>query len=276
MRGVRPERNAREWDEVGARGYSVSHDEERAVAWFSCGAASAIAAKLMLEKYSGRCPTFVVYCDTSANEHPDNRRFLKDVERWLGHPITIVRSEKYRTCEEVWEARRYMSGIQGAPCTVELKKLPRRAFERPDDIDVFGLTADEQDRIRRFEETNLELKLDWILRDQGVTKQDCLRMIAEAEIELPVMYRLGYKNNNCIGCVKATSARYWNMIRRDFPEIFQARAEQSRRLGVRLTRVQNRRVFLDELPVDYLPAEPLEDISCGPECAVDEATRGRS
>jgi hypothetical protein len=30
--------------------------------------------------------------------------------------------------------------------------------------------------------------------------------------------------------------------------------------------VRGVRVFLDELPEDYLPAEPLEDISCGPEC----------
>jgi len=80
------------------------------------------------------------------------------------------------------------------------------------------------------------------------------------------MYELGYSNNNCIGCVKATSAKYWNKIRADFPEHFERRAQQSRELGVRLTRVDGERVFLDELPEDYLFGE-MESISCGPDCA---------
>ena len=33
------------------------------------------------------------------------------------------------------------------------------------------------------------------------------------------MYKLGYKNNNCIGCVKG-QAGYWNKIRKDFPDVF--------------------------------------------------------
>ena len=59
------------------------------------------------------------------------------------------------------------------------------------------------------------------------------------------------------------------MIRRDFPDVFAKRAEQSRHLGVRLTRVRGERVHLDDLPADYLPAdEPEEDLSCGPVCGV--------
>jgi len=38
------------------------------------------------------------------------------------------------------------------------------------------------------------------------------------------------------------------MIRRDFPEVFQRRCEQSRELNVRLTRLHGERIFLDELP----------------------------
>jgi len=80
-----------------------------------------------------------------------------------------------------------------------------------------------------------------------------------------VMYSLGYRNNNCLGCVKATSAKYWNMIRRDFPEVFARCATQSRELNVRLTRHKGTRIFLDELPTDYM-AGGLENISCGPDC----------
>jgi hypothetical protein len=52
--------------------------ESRVLAWFSCGDASAVAAKLACEKYGERCQ--VIHCDTLAYEHPDNRRFLKDEE----------------------------------------------------------------------------------------------------------------------------------------------------------------------------------------------------
>jgi hypothetical protein len=42
----------------------------RIVVWFSCGAASACAAKLAVDKY-GHENTHVVYCNTLITEHPD-------------------------------------------------------------------------------------------------------------------------------------------------------------------------------------------------------------
>jgi len=238
----------------------------RVVVWFSCGSASAVAAKLALDKYGDRVA--VVYCDMSRDEHPDNQRFRADVERWLGVSVDVVSNPAYTSVDEVFERTRYMSGIQGARCTVEMKKVPRFAFQRADDIHVFGFTADEGRRIQRFRENNPELLHDMVLHDQGVTKERCHGIIAAAGIEQPMMYRLSYTNNNCLGCVKATSARYWNMIRRDFPEVFDRRVRQSREIGVQLTRVEGERVFLDELPADYLPADD-EPISCGPDCQLD-------
>jgi phage terminase large subunit-like protein len=239
----------------------------RAISWFSCGAASAVASRLMLRKYGDDC--VIVHCDTISTEHPDNERFFRDVECWLGTKITTIRSEKYEDINDVFEKTRYMAGIAGARCTTELKKVPRYAFQEPDDIHTFGFTADEARRIERFELNNPELSVDWVLLDAGITKDDCYQIIKDAGIAVPAMYQLGYNNNNCLGCVKATGARYWNMVRRDFPDVFEQRAAQSRELGVRLTRFKGERVFLDELPEDYLPAEPLEDISCGPECAYE-------
>ncbi len=236
----------------------------RRVVWFSCGAASAVAASLTLKKDP---EARVVYCDTSANEHPDNLRFRRDVEKWIGKEVTIIRSEKYATVEEVFEKRKYMSGPKGAICTTELKKIPRFAFQKPDDIHIFGFTADEGRRIENFKERNPELLLEWPLLDAGVTKEDCYEIIRDAGIVLPAMYGLGFKNNNCIGCVKATSPAYWMKVRLLFPKEFQARCRQSRELGVRLARLHGKRVFLDELTLDVLDkAEPEESISCGPEC----------
>lgn len=242
--------------------------EQRPVVWFSCGVASAVVAKLAVEEY-GPDGVTVVYCDTMDDEHPDNLRFFKDVEQWIGLPITVIRSNKYNGIEDVFEARKYMSGVAGAPCTVEMKKVPRFDFQTADDLHMFGYTADEVARVARFEQNNHELYLRWILIERGLDKQACLDFIAEAGIELPMMYRLGYKNNNCIGCVKASSTKYWNQIRKDFPQIWLNRAEQSRRIGAKLTRINGKRVFLDELPPDEDDGL-LENISCGPECADEE------
>lgn len=235
----------------------------RVVAWFSCGAASAVAAKLTVDKYGDRA--VVVYCDTMADEHPDNARFFAAVQEWLGVEIERIRSAKYASVEDVFTARRYMAGVAGAICTTEMKKLPRFAFQRPDDMHVFGLTADEGGRIARFEATNPELMLEWPLRDRFITKQRALGILTEAGIALPAMYALGFRNNNCIGCVKATAPGYWNAVRMHFPEVFARRATLSRAINARLVRVDGRRVFLDELPEDDRSGQ-MEDVSCGPEC----------
>jgi hypothetical protein len=83
------------------------------------------------------------------------------------------------------------------------------------------------------------------------------------------MYALGFEHNNCLGCVKATSPAYWNRVRMCFPEVFKRRAEQSREIGVRLTRVQGRRIFLDQLGIEDGGGEGDGDIECGPFCQMD-------
>lgn len=215
----------------------------RYVVWFSCGAASAIAAKLTLEKYGN--DSRVVYCDTLESEHPDNERFFLDVEKWLGVRIEIVRSATYRNIDDVFEMTRYMAGIAGARCTTEMKKLPRLAYQQETDTHVFGFTSDEAKRAT-----------------------ECLARLAAVGIALPAMYALGFDHNNCIGCVKATSPGYWNRTRRLFPETFARRADQSRRLGARLVRVEGKRVFLDELPPEADAAD--DDIECGPACQMPD------
>lgn len=237
---------------------------QRAICWFSCGAPSACAAKLAIEKY-GREKTIVVYCDTLSSEHIDNERFKRDIEGWIGKEIMVIRSGAYASVDEVFEKERYMSGINGARCTTELKKVPRMKFQRPDDLHIFGMAADEQQRIKRLEGNNPELLLDWILVESGMTKAMCKDAISRAGIRLPEMYLLGFRNNNCKGCVKATSPEYWNRTRLNFPEVFERRARQSRELGVRLVRIKGERKFLDELLEDCQESF-FENLSCGPEC----------
>jgi hypothetical protein len=234
----------------------------RTVVWFCCGAASAYAAKLAKERYGDDCT--VVYCDTMSAEHPDNARFFRDVERWIGSPIEVIRSQAYADIDDVFQRTRYMAGIAGARCTTEMKKLPRIAFQNNADTHIFGYTIEEKKRAAHFEDANPTLSVEWLLIDGGVTKQDCKDALADAGIALPAMYALGFEHNNCIGCVKSTSGGYWNRVRRLFPDVFARRARQSRLIGARLVRVDGERVFLDELPLEE--DTPDDDIDCGPTC----------
>jgi len=216
----------------------------RDVIWFSCGAASAVMTKIVLAE---RPDATIVYCDTGS-EHEDNVRFLNDCQNWYGKEIKIIKSQLFKNVDEVIEARNYMAGIDGAPCTVDLKKVPRMNFQIPDDVQYFGYTIEEWQRARNFVVNNIDLQLRFPLIYNLLTKEDCHAIIKEAGIKTPKMYELGFEHNNCLGCVKSQSAKYWAMIRLYFPDIFKRRIEQSRKLNVRLVKYKGQRIFLDELP----------------------------
>lgn len=242
--------------------------KETIAVWFSCGAASAVAAKVTIDAY----PDAVVRVINNPilEEDEDNRRFLLDVQDWIGQEIEIATAKKYPSgsAREVWEHRKYMAGVAGAPCTAELKKKARQEWEAQNHADwhVLGFTIEERHRFERFKMTERENILP-VLIERKISKPECYQRIIEAGIKLPRIYRMGYPNANCIGCVKATSPTYWNHVREMHPEVFADRAEQSRRLGARLVRHNGERVFLDELPADASGADMKNmDFECGIFC----------
>lgn len=236
--------------------------------WFSCGVASAVAAKLTLEKY-GDMPIRILNTPV-AEEDEDNIRFKFDVERWLGVKIEQVKNPKWpnASAEEIWKKYGFMSNIKGAECTRTLKKAARQYWEveNKPDWHVLGFTADEKKRFDRFIKFERENVIP-VLIDAGISKKECFRIIANAGIKRPRLYDLGYPNANCIGCVKATSPTYWNLVREKHPEVFAARAKLSREIGCRLTRVKNKRIFLDELKPDEMGRDLKSfDFDCGVFC----------
>lgn len=237
--------------------------------WFSCGAASAVAAKKTIELFNDQAIVRIIN-NPVAEEDEDNRRFLRDVEAWLGVDIELAINPRYpsASCVEVWSDRKFMSGVMGAPCTLELKKKARQHWEAINHADwhVLGFTADEKKRSDNFMLTERQNLLP-VLIDENISKTDCFRLIQEAGIDLPRVYKLGYPNANCLGCVKATSPTYWNHVRRVHPDVFESRARQSREIGARLTRVNGKRIFLDELPLDAKGRSmKTMDFECGIFC----------
>lgn len=233
--------------------------------WFSNGAPSACALKLTIERY-GR-ENVRALNNPVAEEDDDNRRFASDVAKWCGVEIETVINPTYpdASAEAVWDRRGGMSFPKGAPCTTHLKKEARQHWERTNKADwhVFGFTAEEKSRHDRFVLTERSNVLP-VLIDARMTRGMCAEMLRSAGIVLPRVYSWGFPNANCVGCVKATSPAYWNLVRSVAPDVFSRRAEQSRRLGAKLVRVKNRRIYLDELS-PTARGRPLKSM---PECGL--------
>lgn len=239
--------------------------------WFSCGGASAVAAKMTIDKYGK--DNEVIICNTSIKEEDeDNRRFLHDVEKWIGQKVEIVNSSKYpnQSAVEVWDKVSYMSGTKGAPCTKQLKKEARYEWQEKNkpDYHVLGFTFDEKSRHDLFIVSEIPNVIP-VLIDAEITKSDCFAILKYFGISLPRIYKMGYPNANCIGCVKASSPTYWNHVRKMHPTVFTERAEQSRRIGARLARHKGERLFLDELPPDA-KGRSMKNMSfeCGVFCEI--------
>ena len=239
------------------------------IVWFSSGAASAVASMKTIEQYGSTCNVRLVN-NPIKEEDSDNLRFLKDVEKWLGVKVETATNSKYQSCSatDVWDKRRFMSSPYGAPCTLELKKVARQQFEMDNDIDwhVLGFTSEEEDRFCKFQ-TKERLNTLPVLIEHGLSKADCYKILQDAGVEPPRIYKMGYPNANCIGCVKATSPTYWNHVRKQHPVIFNERAAQSRKIGARLVRVKGKRLFLDELDPKAI-GRPMKnlDFECGIFC----------
>lgn len=221
----------------------MKDNEKPIIAWFSCGATSAIATMLALREY----PNVLIYRIVTGSEHPDNERFMKECEEKLFHQqIRVERSKKYTNVFDVVTKKRFINSPFGASCTFELKKQVRYKIE--DDIkcwkgQIYGFDTAERKRAQRFIEQYPATKPLFPLIEHNLSKEDCLAIIANLGIQLPTMYQLGYNNNNCVGCVKGGKG-YWNMIRKDFPLIFNQMANIERQIGHSCIKD----CFLDELP----------------------------
>jgi hypothetical protein len=249
----------------------------RIVCQFSCGAASAVATKLALAQYGDRCVIVNAYIE---EEEADNRRFFADCERWFGRSITVLRDTKYdASAIKVFETVGYIKGPNGAACTTRIKRGLLRTFEQPGDVLVLGYTAEEQWRYDDFIADWPDRPAIAPLIERGLTKEDCKAMVMRAGIELPLMYRLGYDNANCIGCVKG-GLGYFRAIRHDFPErferlaqaegkVFALHGENAYILRHRSGPLAGQRFPLRELPPGPIDrGEPLP--SCGLFCEMAE------
>lgn len=228
------------------------------VSWFSAGVSSFIATYLERDNLHK-----IIYTHID-NQHEDSLRFIKDCEKALGKEIEILQSP-YKNVESVVKQFKFTNSPYGAKCTEVLKKRVRKKWEylhtAYDITYVWGYDKDELQRAERLQESMPNFKHKFPLIEHGLTKEDCHAMLKEMGIKRPIMYDMGYPNNNCIGCVKGGMG-YWNKIRVDFPDVFDRMAKLERQVN----RSCITDVYLDELAPDrgHMNLEVLED--CGIAC----------
>lgn len=189
-----------------------------------------------------------IYIDIE-NQHPDSIRFIKDAEVALGKPIQILKSQ-YGNTQNVIKTFRFINGIHGAKCTEILKKRVRKEWEylhKDFDITyVWGFDIEEKRRADRLTEAMPSFSHEYPLIDKNLSKSDVHGLFDRTfRFPRPKMYDMGYKNNNCVGCIKGGMG-YWNKIRVDFPDVFEQMVKLEREVGHSCING----VYLDELAPD--------------------------
>lgn len=244
------------------------------VGWWSAGVTSAVACKMALEMYDN-VELYYIHIDTA---NKDNERFKRECEEWYGCKIHTLKSDKFKDQFDVIEKVGAVNTPNGAPCTGHLKKQVRFDFEKLHEPSLFndkiisnqiwGFEYDRKqiNRAIRFGQQYPDTHPLFPLIEKGIDKDMCAGMILSQGIELPLMYKLGYNNNNCEGCVKGGKA-YWNKIRIDFPHRFKQMAELERKVGYSCING----TFLDELNPNAGRSSKIIMPNCGLICEVDFA-----
>jgi len=201
------------------------------VCWISAGVSSFVAGYLERETVNE-----YLYIDV-ADQHEDSMRFIKDCEKALGKEINILKNTQYKDVDDVIRSTGFICNIATGytPCTNILKKRIRKEWEmEQEDNDicyVWGFDCAEKHRAERLLDSMPEVSHSFPLIDRMLSKEDAHGICDMLGIRRPLMYDLGYRNNNCIGCIKGGMG-YWNRIRRDFPEVFESRMKLEQDLGI--------------------------------------------
>ena len=203
---------------------------KKIICWWSGGITSAVSCKVAIDLYGKeRCD--VVMIDTK-NEDPDTYRFLKDCEDWYGTEIKTITmlGDKFHTIQDVWRHYKSLNVAHGAICSTELKRAAREKYQKENDYDyqVFGFEFDKKEfnRAKSLKLNHPKSKSIYPLLLLGYDKSDCIKIVEEAGIRIPITYSLGFRNNNCFntGCVQG-GIGYWQKMKTDQTEKFDAMAD---------------------------------------------------
>lgn len=218
-------------------------ENNKIIAWWSGGITSAVTCKLCIDLY-GLENVEIIFIDTF-NEDEDTYRFKKDCESWYGKSIETITGigDKYESIQDVWIKNKSLNVNSGAVCSSELKRRTREVWQKNNTFkhQAFGFELDEVKRAKSMTLNHPKTKAIYPLLLHGFSKKDCIKIVQDAGLEVPRMYQLGFLNNNCFktGCVQG-GIGYWQKMKRDFPEKFDAMSD----MEVKLTKLKGKPVTM--------------------------------
>lgn len=207
----------------------------KVICWWSGGVTSAVACKIAIDMF-GIENCRIVMIDTE-NEHEDTYRFKKDCSNWYGKEIETISAigSEYNSIQDVWIKHKSLNVAHGAICSYKLKRVVREKWQESVEFDyqAFGFEFDKKEfnRALSISLNHPKAKPIFPLLMMGYDKKKCIDIIQNAGIEIPLMYKLGFKNNNCFntGCVQG-GIGYWKKIKKEFPDKFESMAEMEWKL----------------------------------------------
>lgn len=200
----------------------------KVIGWWSGGITSAVTCRLIIDLYGIDSCRFI-FQDTK-NEHEDTYRFKEDCERWYNKEIeTISRiGTDYDAIQDVWRRFKSLNVAHGAICSSELKRELRIKWQRENDYkhQAFGFDTSEINRAKGMVKNYPKTKPIFPLLMYGLGKKDCIKIVEDAGLQVPIAYQLGFHNNNCLntGCIQG-GIGYWQKMSRDFPEKYDRMSE---------------------------------------------------
>lgn len=202
------------------------------IGWWSGGITSAVTCKLCIDLY-GIDNVLIIMIDTK-NEDEDTYRFKRDCQKWYGKHIEVITGigdhREYKSIEDVWLRYNSLNVAHGAICSTDLKREVREKWQKENLYihQAFGFELEKKEVNRAIAMTmnHPDSKPIYPLLMYGYSKQDCIKIIEDAGIEVPRTYKLGFSNNNCFktGCVQG-GIGYWQKMKRDQPEKFDKMAD---------------------------------------------------
>jgi len=198
------------------------------IATVSGGKASAYCAWWALREFHKS--DVILYFNDTKWEHPDLYRFLDDLQCFLDHEIVF--DSDGRTPEQLFYDSHALANDRMPFCSRILKAERLQKFYKDGDTLVFGIGMDEPKRAYRLVQVYQKIaakKNKWPARvtfpliEEHITN-DCINeFIAWTGIEIPLLYRLGFKHNNCSGgCVRA-GKKHWKVLYERLPDVYTER-----------------------------------------------------
>ncbi len=178
-----------------------------------------------------------VFCDTE-KELPETYEYLDTLEQYLGRPVVRLKHDGRDFDHWLVVYGGYLPSPQMRWCTKHLKIRPFERYVGDDDaVSYVGIRADE-DRLG-YLSTKPNIRARYPFKEDGIEKQDVLRILRESGLGLPRYYRWRSRSG-CYFCFFQQRIE-WVGLLENHPRLFQdaMRYEECSDSGERFTWVQS-------------------------------------